>query len=102
MITDQDGNYAGPIEDGGVVNNIPNADYNLLGERKSIYLPDDEGQTYTIRLKGTGEGTFTLKVEDIKGNETVAAEIFPNMPVSPKLLGDIQIQSNKSKLQLSE
>jgi PKD repeat protein len=100
IVTDQDGNYAGPVEDGTLVNNIPNADYNIIGEHKSIYLPDDEGQIYSIQLKGTGNGTFTLKIDDINNSGTVGSEIFPNIPVSTKLAGNLQEQNNRSVLRL--
>ena len=100
MVTDQNGNYSGPVEDGTIINNIPNADYSVIGEHKSIYLPDDEGQTYSIQLKGTGEGTFTLKIDDITNNETVGSEIFPALPVTTQLVGSLQVQTNESVLRL--
>jgi hypothetical protein len=49
MITDQDGKYAGPTaDDGTVINTIPNADYTILGEHKSVLLPFGQNQTHTI------------------------------------------------------
>src|SRR5262249_36773435 len=59
-VTDQDGNFSGILADGSIQNDIPGADYEVWGEHKYIFLPNDAGQIYTISLKGIGNGTFTL------------------------------------------
>ena len=100
MITDQDGRYAGPLDDGSIVNDIPNADYIALGEHKTVYLPDDDGQAYTIKLRGTGDGAFTVKVETIDDSNTTGVQIFPNVPVSPQLAGSIVSDNAQVQLQL--
>lgn len=64
-ITDQDGNYSGPNEFGGIDENIPGASYQVFGEEKFVYLPTDEGQIYDIELDATDAGGFDLKIQDI-------------------------------------
>ncbi len=89
-ITDQDGNHAGLVS-GGIENNIPNASFDIMGEHKFIYLPDDEGQIYTITLNGTGNGTFTLKNEKISDNQITQTEVFSDIPVTTNLEGNLNL-----------
>ncbi len=91
-IVDQDGNHSGLSSDGvSIENNIPNADFEIFGEHKFLYLPTDEGQTYTITTKGTGDGTFTIKDQDITDNHITQTEVFSNIPVTKSLAGTINL-----------
>ena len=95
IIVDQDGNYAGLSEDGvSIENNIPNADFQIMGEHKFVYLPTDEGQNYTINVTGTGTGTFTLTDANIDANEVTGMQVFENISVTPSLLGRLDISEN--------
>src|SRR3989338_5644894 len=89
-ITDQDGNHAGLVS-GGIENNIPNASFDIMGEHKFVYLPDDEGQTYEIEVNGTGNGTFTLKNEKITDNQIIQTEVFSDIPVTTNLTGNLNL-----------
>jgi len=89
-VTDQAGNHAG-LNAGAIQNNIPNADLEIMGDHKFVYLPNDEGQTYTINLKGTGSGSFTIKDEDITDNQTTGTQVFSNFPVTTSLSGMLNL-----------
>ncbi len=91
-ITDQNGNHAGLVA-GGIQNDIPNADFEIMGEHKFVYLPDGEGQTYTVNIKGTGNGTFTIKDQDISDNQIQQTQVFSNLPVTPALTGQVNLGS---------
>ena len=91
-ITDNQGNHSGLLN-GSIQNDIPNADFEIMGDHKFVYLPDDEGQTYTIDLKGTGSGTFTLKNENISNNNVTETEVFANLPVTTSLSGQVNMGS---------
>src|SRR3989344_5736838 len=90
-VTDQNGNKMGLAEDQSVINEIPNADFEIWGEHKFVYLPTDNGQTYSINIKGTGSGTYTIKAEDIANSQTIKTEVFTNLPVTADLTGQISI-----------
>ena len=104
-VTDQDGNDMGLASDGSIFNEIPNADFQMWGEpfdsaqgkHKFLYLPTDSGQTYNILLDGTGEGTYTIKNEDIENNEVVKTQVFSNLPVTEALTGTINFGTNGAK-----
>ncbi len=92
-VTDQNGNRLGLAEDGSVINEIPNADFTILGEEKFIYLPQDNGQAYSINMKGTGTGTYTIKSQDIQNGQTANTETFSNLPVTAELTGSVNIST---------
>lgn len=99
-VLDQLGNRLGLAADGSVQNNIPGADFSKFGDHKFVYLPDDEGQTYNIRLKGTGDGTFTYKVQNVEDNVVTQTEVFPDVPVTTNLLGGVTSAGDQTILML--
>ena len=102
FVTDQNGNRLGLAEDGSIVNEIPNASFEIMGEHKFIYLPQDEGQVYTTSIKGTGVGTYTIKAENIQNSQTTQTEVFSNLPVTPELTGSINISGATTSLAIKQ
>jgi len=94
LITDQDGNKMGLVN-GNVINQIPNASFNLMGEHKFIYLPQDNNQVYTITMTGTGSGTFTIKVQDIVNSQLGSVSSFVDIPVTNELSGTINFPTTQ-------
>ncbi len=100
-IVDADGNHAGPTSGGASTENtIPNADYELMGDHKFVYLPTDDGQTYTISLKGTGTGVFTLTDATIIDNAVTQTQVFEKVSVTEALSGSFALDDNQSTLSL--
>ena len=89
LATDQHGNRLGNAADGSIVNEIPNAAFEIFGEHKFLYLPGDDGQVYDIVLDGTGDGTYIIKNEDIVNGETIKTQTFSNLPVTGDLTGSV-------------
>lgn len=85
-VTDSEGNRAA-LESGAINNSIPGADFQIWGEHKFVFVPTDEGQSYTINLKGTGAGTFTFKDQDILDSQAIKTQVFSNLPVTSELSG---------------
>lgn len=90
-VIDQNGNRSGIAVDGSIQNNIPGSDYEIFGDHKFVFTPTDSGQTYTINLKGTDNGTFTLKDQSIVNNMITKTQVFSNLPVNPGLTGTINL-----------
>lgn len=93
-IIDQNGNRAGVAVDGSIQNDILGASYDIMGEHKYVFIPNDENQTYTINLKGTGTGTYTVKANMIVNGQITKAEQFINLPVTSSLIGNVILGSN--------
>ena len=87
-VIDQDGNHLGLSSDGvGTENNISNALFEIMGKEKFLYLPDDEGQTYIITLKGTDDGVFTLTDTKIGNNIEMEMQVFRDIDTTKLLTG---------------
>ena len=100
-VVDALGNRASVSEDGSSVENtIPNANFEIMGEHKFVYLPDDEGQTYTISLQGSGNGVFTLRNQDISDNHVTQTEVFADLPVTTALSGEVHLDTVTTTLSL--
>ncbi len=100
-VTDAHGNRASVSEDGvSIKNDIPNVNLEVIGGHKFLYLPDDEGQTYTVVLRGSGEGTFTLKNATINNNQVMHTEIFADVPVTMALSGQVALGAAMTTLAL--
>lgn len=102
FVTDQVGNKLGLAEDQSIINEIPNADFEVWGEHKFIYLPTDNGQVYNININGTGDGTFTIKSQNILNNQAGSTEVFSNLPVSTELTGQISLAGGTAILSLKQ
>jgi pimeloyl-ACP methyl ester carboxylesterase len=101
FVTDQNGNRLGLADDGSIINEIPNADFEIMGDHKFIYLPQDEGEIYTINLTGTDTGTFTIKNQNIQNSQIASAEVFSDLPVTTALAGQININPADNTTTLS-
>jgi len=93
-VADEHGNHSGLDAGGNIFNEIPNADFEVLDDHKFVYLPTDDGQNYTINLKGTGDGKFTLINSDIISNEIQNIQTFSEIPVTTNLKGSLNIDSS--------
>jgi len=98
-VFDQFGNRLGFADDGSLQNDIPGADFNVFGDHKFVYLPE-EGAPYTIKFDGTGDGTFTLGIDDIDENQTTQSQNFINIPVSTATLGTLEFVDDLAQLLL--
>lgn len=102
FVTDQSGNKLGLAEDGSIVNEIPGADFEVWGEHKFVFIPQDGGENYSIGLDGTASGTFTIKSQDISGSQTGATEVFESIPVTDQLTGQINLSGESTTLSIKE
>ncbi|MCX6720736.1 MAG: right-handed parallel beta-helix repeat-containing protein [Candidatus Staskawiczbacteria bacterium] len=102
FVTDQNGNKLGLAADGSIINEIPNADFEVIGEHKFLYLPQDAGQVYSINMQGIGTGTYTIKSESINNSQPTKEEIFSNLPVTTALTGNINIGSGSTTLSVQQ
>lgn len=98
---DAAGNHAGPAGDGSLEINIPGAVYENIADDKFVFLPEDAGQTYTVRLDAAATGTFSLRVASIADDQAVQTAYFSDVPIVPASEGRIVIDqtSNDAVLQ---
>ncbi len=96
-VLDSSGNHSGLMNDGvSIENNIPNADYEMMGEHKFVYLPTDNNQNYTIKIAGIGDGVFTITDANIENSTTTSMQVFNKIPVTTSLVGNINLGTSTS------
>ncbi len=94
--TDQSGNKIGLAEDSSLINEIPNAGFEIWGQEKFVYLP--AGQDYNVGFAGAGEGSYTIKVDQITNGAIESAEVFSNLTATPQLSGQINLSETGTTL----
>ncbi len=99
-VTDQNGKRLGFAEDGSLQKDIPGADFNVFGDHKFVFLPEGEGETYQINLKGTGQGNFTLGISNVDGGQVLGSINFVNLPVSSTTIGTLDLYAEQPTLNL--
>ena len=72
---------------------IPNADYEIFGDHKFAYLPTGKGQRYSIKIKGTDSGAFTLTDASVDDDVPGSMQVFDDVPVTPSLSGTVSLGS---------
>ena len=93
-VADANGDRAGVASDGATIqDSIPGADYEMFGEHKFVYLPTDDGQTYTVTVGGTGNGEFTLTDSSLLNGSVSSTDVFSDIPVTPALTGSLNMSA---------
>jgi len=80
-VYDQNRNHAGPTQSGAFENNL-NIDYEIIDGEKFIFIPTDDGRTYTVEANGEELGNFDLVISDINNGEAVSSVIFNDVPIT--------------------
>ncbi len=83
QIYDEAGNHTGILPDGTIEENIPGSVYEIIDGELYIFLPTDEGQTYTIEGTGIADSSFDLIVSEINNDEVVNNTLFDNIHIVP-------------------
>lgn len=96
QVYDAAGNHVGPSGEGAVENNIEGATYENIANNKFIFLPEDAGQTYTVKLDATATGTFSLRVANVINGQTTQTAYFNDVPIVPASQGQLLINQTSS------
>lgn len=90
-VYDQNGNHEGPNATGTIDQMIPGATYENIANNKFIFLPEDSGQIYTVKLDATATGTFTFRVSAIANNTTQQTVYYGDTAITPTSRGRMTI-----------
>lgn len=82
-IYDSQNKHAGPTGDNIIEEGIPGVGYDIIGHETFIFLPTDNGEVYRVDARGTGNGTFDLRIGDNDNGNIIDTNIFNDIPVSP-------------------
>jgi hypothetical protein len=100
---DKNGNHTGLNGAGLVEDNIPSTHYGEFGDVK--YAIAAAGSTYKLVMKGQGNGTFSLDIQEQSGNTVTQTTTLADIPVTSSTLAALTITSgaiDASSLQVDE
>lgn len=97
-IYDEEGNHSGPNSIGDIENEIPEVQYDIVGEAKFAFLPD--GKNYRIVTKATDTGGYDLQIKAQDVNDNITDEDTWNMIPLPTVeaTGEVIIGSSPNYL----
>lgn len=98
-IYDQLGNHAGPTNDGGFENNLIGVDYEIIDGEKFIYIPSDDGNTYTIEGSGEATGTFDLVISDIDNGNVASSVVYNDVAITKDSQVTVDVSNAQAQVQ---
>ncbi|MBI5729221.1 MAG: hypothetical protein HY983_03230, partial [Candidatus Magasanikbacteria bacterium] len=90
-VYDAAGNHVGPAANGSVDQNIEGATYDNIANNKFIFVPEDAGQIYTMKLDATAAGTFSLRVANIEDGQNTQTTYFSDIQIVPASQGEMLV-----------
>ena len=85
------GSTTGFNSDGDLLINIPNSDFLRFPENEVVVLGGDD--TYSVNLKATANGTFTLTFELGNSQAVLEQKIFRDVPITDQSRANLSIDS---------
>jgi pimeloyl-ACP methyl ester carboxylesterase len=90
---DDQGNHTGLSSTTNILEeNIPGSSYQTFGEVKYISVP--ASAKLHLVMKGQDNGSFTLDVEEVRGDETISSTTFAAVPVLTGAIATLDIPKN--------
>lgn len=77
-----------------VQENIPGSSVEFGAEGKYVFLPEDE--EYEIHVTGIGDGTFSLKLHEVGGDQTVFRGAVSGLPSNNQMTAEMQVAGDLS------
>lgn len=93
-VYDSSNNHTGPTTNGEFETQIPGSFYETSGESKYIFLTID-GQ-YRFEIKGVGNGTFDLKLQNYNNNDLTSSTLYRNVPVTPNTIAQANYDTSNN------
>ena len=89
-------NIFSPVEISAVDGNGNEVPYENWNGQKFIFLPTDDNQHYSIKLKGVGVGPAIIKEQTLTGDVVTKTQVFSSLAVTPGFNGQINLSNNNS------
>lgn len=99
-IYDSQNNHTGPIENNAIEYGIDGISYDIIDGHTFIFLPTDEGQTYSIAGRGTDNGTFDLLISDNDNGAVTETNVFNDVTVTPLSIVNFSVSSQSTDEQI--
>lgn len=95
-VYDAAGNHVGITDNGVIDENIPGATYENIANNKFIFLPEDEGQIYSVKLDATATGSFSFRVSDVSDDQVQKTVYYNDVAITPASVGQMAVSDTSS------
>lgn len=95
-VYDQNNQHLGLGANGAIEEQIPGAHYEDIGANKFVFVPEDAGQTYAVKLAATATGTFSLNVATLDAGVEQQNVYYTDVPITPKSTGQMTINDHSA------
>lgn len=89
---DQNGKHTGPLSNGDYEINIPGSSYEVLGDAKFIWLPDNG--VYTLNFEATDQGSFDFKIRNYKDDVNDKTILYKDVPLTSSTKAETAFDTN--------
>lgn len=96
MVTNQEGQRVGMLDNGSLVQDIPGSRVIIVGEEKYVFYPPTSATT--TRLKGTGTGTMTVEMITNDGNKAGHEVVYKDVPVTRNAVAQVSSADTQATL----
>ncbi len=77
---------------------IPHSDFYFTGDEDDheshIYIPDDDGQQYSVVIKGLAVGSFSFDLKKIRAGKVLDSVEYNSLPVTPLMIATTTVLSD--------
>ncbi|MDO8570941.1 MAG: hypothetical protein Q7R97_05135 [Candidatus Daviesbacteria bacterium] len=77
---DESNNHTGPLANGDYEENIPGSSYEVIGDAKFVWLPDNG--IYDINFEATDQGSFDFKIRTYENDANSKTIVYNNIPLT--------------------
>ncbi len=87
--TDAQGNYTGAVGTSTEESNIPGVDYRRFGDVQWLSVP--KNLAGEVVMRGEASGSFTLDVDEVNGDTTIATTTFAGIPSATSTIATLRV-----------
>lgn len=91
---DANSNHTGPLANGDYEVNIPGSSYEVIGDAKFIWLPDNG--VYTLKFEATDQGSFDFKIRDYENDINHKTILYKDVPLTASTKAEATFDTNSS------
>lgn len=91
---DSSGNHTGLLPNGDFEINIPGSNFNIIGDSKFIFLPDDG--IYKIEFEATDQGSFDFRIREFENDTNTQTILYKDIPILVSSRGEAILDTNSS------
>lgn len=95
-IYDEQGNHTGPAENNTLEESIAGLSYEEVSGNKFVFIPNDGGRNYKIKLVATNDGHFDLRVKSIENSNVIQTVYYNKIAITSASRGEMIVNDTSA------